>query len=88
MDEALRYCGSSVPTANERPPFQNMQNIDTPCKKICTLHLQLQLCTGCGRTLAEIERWTALSDRERIGLIDVARQRLVALHEQDPTGLP
>ena len=65
-----------------------MQNIDTPCKKICTLHLQLQLCTGCGRTLAEIERWTALSDPERIGLIEVARQRLVALHEQDPTGLP
>jgi predicted Fe-S protein YdhL (DUF1289 family) len=56
-----------------------MQTIDTPCKKICALHPDQQLCTGCGRTLAEIERWTALSPAERIGLIQVAKERLAAL---------
>jgi predicted Fe-S protein YdhL (DUF1289 family) len=60
-------------------PFENMQPIDTPCKKICTLHPQLQLCTGCGRTLSEIERWTALSDAERTGVMQVAKDRLAAL---------
>jgi uncharacterized protein len=56
-----------------------MQTINTPCKKICTLHPELQLCTGCGRTLEEIGRWMALSNAERIGLIAIARQRLAAL---------
>jgi uncharacterized protein len=65
-----------------------MQTIDSPCKKICTLHPQLQLCTGCGRTLAEIERWTALSDAQRTSVIEVARQRLGSIHGQDLKALP
>jgi predicted Fe-S protein YdhL (DUF1289 family) len=56
-----------------------MQTIDTPCKKICTLHPDQQLCTGCGRTLAEIERWAALSPAERIGLMQVANERLATM---------
>jgi len=86
MDETPRYCVSSTISApyeqltrGERS--ENMQTIDTPCKKICTLHPQLQLCTGCGRTLAEIERWTALSPAERIGLIQVANERLATIEE-------
>jgi hypothetical protein len=60
-----------------------MRSIDSPCKKICLLHPQLQLCTGCGRTLDEIEQWLTLSPEQRIGLIEVARRRLDALREKD-----
>jgi predicted Fe-S protein YdhL (DUF1289 family) len=41
-----------------------MAVIETPCEKICILD-QSGLCRGCGRSLAEIERWTAYSDGER-----------------------
>lgn len=43
---------------------------------------------GCGRTLDEIEQWLALSPQQRIGLIEVARQRLKSLRDQNRQTLP
>ena len=60
-----------------------MKLIDSPCTKICTLHRQLQICTGRGRTLAEIGSWPTLSHEERIGLIDIVRRRIEALRERN-----
>jgi predicted Fe-S protein YdhL (DUF1289 family) len=65
-----------------------MQPINSPCQKICTLHPEMPLCTGCGRTLDEIEQWLALSPQQRIGLIEVARQRLKSLRDQNRQMLP
>jgi uncharacterized protein len=42
-----------------------MAMIETPCEKICLVDPPSGLCRGCGRSLAEIERWTAYSDAER-----------------------
>jgi len=39
--------------------------IDSPCVKICTLDARSGLCLGCGRTIDEITRWTAMSTEER-----------------------
>jgi predicted Fe-S protein YdhL (DUF1289 family) len=39
--------------------------IETPCEKICVVDQASGLCRGCGRSLSEIERWTAYSDGER-----------------------
>ena len=39
--------------------------IETPCVEICTLDARSGLCLGCGRTIDEIERWTAMSKAER-----------------------
>jgi predicted Fe-S protein YdhL (DUF1289 family) len=39
--------------------------IETPCEKICVVDPVSGLCRGCGRSLPEIERWTAYSDSER-----------------------
>jgi len=60
-----------------------MELIDSLCTKICTLHLRLQICTGCGCTLAEIGSWPTLSHEERIGLIDIVRRRLETLRERN-----
>jgi len=40
-------------------------SITTPCTKVCTLDPISRLCVGCGRTLDEIARWSALSEGER-----------------------
>jgi uncharacterized protein len=42
--------------------------MESPCIKVCIIDERRGLCTGCGRTLAEIARWTTLteSDRRRI----------------------
>jgi len=39
--------------------------IESPCVKICTLDARQGLCLGCGRTVDEIARWTAMDAAER-----------------------
>ena len=50
--------------------------IQSPCNKICTIDSASRLCVGCGRTLDEIARWTALSDGERARIMAELPQRL------------
>jgi uncharacterized protein len=50
--------------------------IQSPCNKICTIDAVSRLCVGCGRTLDEIARWTALSDGERARIMAELPQRL------------
>jgi uncharacterized protein len=39
--------------------------IESPCVKVCTLDARTGLCLGCGRTIEEIARWSAISAAER-----------------------
>ena len=39
--------------------------METPCIKICAIDTQSRLCAGCGRTMAEISDWAALSPETR-----------------------
>ena len=43
--------------------------IPTPCVQVCIVDGQSGLCLGCYRTLAEIGRWSALSDETRAALM-------------------
>jgi predicted Fe-S protein YdhL (DUF1289 family) len=56
-----------------------MAAIETPCDKICTLDPASGLCLGCGRSLSEIERWTAFNDAERSRVMKELPRRLEAL---------
>jgi len=42
--------------------------IESPCVKICVVHPQARICTGCLRSIDEIGAWSQLSpeDRSRI----------------------
>lgn len=37
----------------------------TPCIKVCVIDAATGLCAGCGRSLAEIAGWAAMTDFER-----------------------
>ena len=37
----------------------------SPCIKTCTIDPHTRTCAGCGRSLDEIARWTAMTDAER-----------------------
>lgn len=41
------------------------QEIESPCVKICVIHPQERLCTGCLRTSREISLWSRMSHEER-----------------------
>jgi predicted Fe-S protein YdhL (DUF1289 family) len=42
--------------------------IESPCIKICVVHPEARLCTGCLRSIDEIGAWSRMSpeDRRRI----------------------
>jgi hypothetical protein len=39
--------------------------LETPCINVCLLDTATGLCLGCGRTIEEIARWSAMSSSER-----------------------
>jgi predicted Fe-S protein YdhL (DUF1289 family) len=58
--------------------------IDTPCVKICTLDARSGQCLGCGRSVDEIARWTAMSDAERARVMGELPWRLAASRGSAP----
>jgi len=58
--------------------------IESPCVKICTLDARSGLCLGCGRSIDEIARWTAVSAAERARLMNELPARLAAAKSTEP----
>jgi predicted Fe-S protein YdhL (DUF1289 family) len=52
--------------------------ISSPCVKLCVIDPASKLCEGCGRTLAEIARWSSLSEPERRAIMAQLPKRLAA----------
>ena len=52
--------------------------IESPCVNICTLDARSGICLGCGRTIDEIARWTAMSALERARVLRELPARLPA----------
>lgn len=39
--------------------------IESPCIKICVIHPETRLCTGCLRSINEIGAWSGMSAEQR-----------------------
>ena len=55
-------------TDGERPVKDEVwtrNEIESPCVKICVVHPQARICTGCLRTLPEIGGWSRMTPEER-----------------------
>ena len=57
----------------------------SPCEKICIVDRVSGLCRGCGRSLAEIERWAGYSDAERAEVMARLPERLKAMQVRPQT---
>ena len=53
--------------------------ISTPCVKICVVDPVSALCIGCGRNVAEIAGWGAMSEAERRAVMATLEARLVSM---------
>jgi predicted Fe-S protein YdhL (DUF1289 family) len=60
-----------------------MTAMATPCEKICVVDAASGLCRGCGRSLAEIEQWTRLSDAERARVMAELPPRIEAMRARE-----
>jgi predicted Fe-S protein YdhL (DUF1289 family) len=55
-----------------------MSAIESPCIRVCSIEHDTGLCTGCGRTLAEIAGWIGMSAGERRAIMAMLPARLAA----------
>lgn len=44
--------------------------IESPCVRICAIHPETRLCTGCLRSIDEIGAWSRLSPAQRRAIMD------------------
>ncbi len=67
----------------ELPPEPVMSatepSIETPCIRVCALHPVWRLCSGCGRSLPEIEAWVMLGGETRAQIMAQLPLRLKAM---------
>ncbi|MGQ5700817.1 DUF1289 domain-containing protein [Sandaracinobacteroides sp. A072] len=49
-------------------------SVPSPCRNVC--RVKRGICTGCGRTLAEIEAWPTAPDSERLAIVRRAAGRI------------
>lgn len=52
--------------------------METPCINVCVINPDTKLCEGCGRTIAEISRWSILTPAERSSIMSQLPARLKA----------
>ena len=55
----------------EAPPGE----VKSPCVQVCILDEGLGYCVGCGRTRAEIWKWTRATDEEKRAIVARAATR-------------
>jgi len=53
------------------------EEIESPCVRICVVHPEARICTGCYRTTDEIARWSRMTAEER-------REIMTALPDRAP----
>ncbi|WP_371226942.1 DUF1289 domain-containing protein [Roseovarius sp. 2305UL8-3] len=46
-------------------PVWKRDEIESPCIKICVVHPEARICTGCYRSIDEIGRWSKMDPEER-----------------------
>jgi len=60
--------------------------ISTPCVKVCIVDPVSGLCIGCGRTVAEIAGWGAMSEADRLIAMAGLEARLIAMRSRGARG--
>ncbi|PQO21796.1 DUF1289 domain-containing protein [Rhodobacteraceae bacterium WD3A24] len=56
--------------------------IESPCIKVCVVHPEARLCTGCLRTLDEIAGWSRMTPQERRAVMEALPGRRPLLHKR------
>lgn len=44
--------------------------VESPCIKVCVVHPEERICTGCLRTIDEITRWSLMTPDERRAVVE------------------
>ncbi len=48
----------------------NRAEIESPCVRVCVVHPEARICTGCMRTMEEIAQWSRMPPEKRRAVMD------------------
>jgi len=60
----------------------NRDEVESPCVRVCVVHPEARICTGCLRSIDEITRWSRLSADERRAIIAALPDRADLLRKR------
>ena len=49
--------------------------VESPCVKICVVHPEARICTGCLRTIDEITAWSKMAPSDRRAIMETLPDR-------------
>ncbi len=49
--------------------------IESPCVRVCVVHPEARICTGCFRSIDEITRWSKMSAEDRREVMEALPDR-------------
>jgi len=55
------------------------QEVESPCIKICVIHPEARLCTGCLRSIDEITAWSRMTPEARRDVMAALPERKAQL---------
>lgn len=58
------------PSGADTDAIWTRAEIESPCVKICVVHPEARLCTGCLRSIDEITQWSRMSGEARRAVMD------------------
>lgn len=65
---------------DETPWARN--EVESPCIKVCVVHPEERICTGCLRSIDEITRWSQMTPGERRTIMAALPDRAVLLKKR------
>jgi predicted Fe-S protein YdhL (DUF1289 family) len=51
--------------------------MQSPCVRLCLIEPATGLCTGCGRSLVQIARWSSMTNEERQRIMNELSDRRI-----------
>lgn len=58
------------------------EEVESPCIKICVIHPQARLCTGCLRSIEEIGEWSRMTPQQRRAVMDELPARVGSISKR------
>jgi len=63
-------------------PVWKRDEIESPCVRVCVVHPEAKICTGCYRTTDEIARWSKMTAEERREIMNALPGRAPMLRKR------
>ncbi len=58
------------------------EEIESPCVKICVVHPEARICTGCLRSIDEITTWSRMTPETRREIMDALPDRRASIQKR------